>query len=45
MTNCFPEKVIEVLEAYNLKEIDKYLWLLGKDYFLKVYSKKTKKAV
>lgn len=26
------------LEAYNLKEIDKYIWLLGKEYFPKNYS-------
>lgn len=25
------------LEAYTLKEIDKYIWLLGKEYFLKNY--------
>ena len=25
------------LEAYNLKEIDKYIWLLGKKYFQKSY--------
>ena len=25
------------LEAYNLKEIDKYIWLLGKEYFPKNY--------
>lgn len=25
------------LEAYNLKEIDKYIWLLGKDFFQKTY--------
>ena len=28
------------LEDYNLKLIDKYLWLLGKDYFRKKYGKK-----
>lgn len=28
------------LEKYNLKEIDKYIWLLGKEYFLKSYGKK-----
>ncbi|MBQ6959586.1 MAG: hypothetical protein IJP78_01270 [Clostridia bacterium] len=28
------------LEAYNLKQLDKYLWLLGKDYFPKNYGKK-----
>ena len=27
------------LETYNLKLIDKYLWLLGKDYFPKKYGK------
>ncbi len=27
------------LEEYNLKLIDKYLWLLGKDYFPKKYGK------
>jgi len=25
------------LEAYNLKDIDKYLWQLGKEKFLKKY--------
>ncbi len=28
------------LEEYNLKQLDKYLWLLGKDYFPKNYGKK-----
>ena len=28
------------LEEYNLKQLDKYLWLLGKDYFPKHYRKK-----
>jgi len=28
------------LEEYDLKLIDKYLWLLGKDYFRKDYGKK-----
>lgn len=28
------------LESYNLKEIDKYLWQLGKEYFPKNYGKK-----
>ena len=28
------------LEDYNLKLLDKYLWLLGKDYFPKKYGKK-----
>ena len=28
------------LEAYNLKQLDKYLWLLGKGYFPKNYGKK-----
>lgn len=31
------------LEQYNLKEIDRYLWLLGKESFPKNYGKKTKK--
>lgn len=29
------------LEEYNLKEIDKYLWQLGRDYFPKYYKKKS----
>lgn len=29
------------LEEYNLKELDKYLWLLGKKYFPKKYGKKS----
>lgn len=29
------------LEDYSLKLIDKYLWLLGKDYFRKKYGKKS----
>lgn len=29
------------LENYNLKLLDKYLWLLGKDYFPKNYGKKS----
>lgn len=28
------------LEKYNLKEIDKYIWQLGKEYFPKKYKKK-----
>jgi len=28
------------LDKYNLKQIDQYLWLLGKDYFPKTYGKK-----
>lgn len=28
------------LNDYNLKQIDQYLWLLGKDYFPKNYKKK-----
>ncbi len=28
------------LEEYNLKQLDKYVWLLGKDYFPKNYRKK-----
>lgn len=28
------------LDKYNLKEIDQYVWLLGKDYFPKNYGKK-----
>ena len=31
------------LEQYNLKEIDKYLWQLGKKYFPNNYGKKKKK--
>ncbi len=30
------------LEQYNLKQIDKYIWQLGKEYFPKNFSKKTK---
>lgn len=29
------------LEKYNLKEIDRYMWQLGKEYFPKSYKKKT----
>ena len=29
------------LEEYNLKQLDKYLWLLGKKYFPKNYGKKS----
>lgn len=28
------------LDAYNLKQLDKYLWLLGKEYFPKRYGRK-----
>ena len=28
------------LDKYNLKQIDQYIWQLGKDYFLKNYGKK-----
>lgn len=28
------------LETYNLKQIDQYVWQLGKDYFPKNYGKK-----
>ena len=28
------------LDKYNLKQIDQYVWLLGKDYFPKTYGKK-----
>lgn len=28
------------LDKYNLKQIDQYVWLLGKDYFPKTYEKK-----
>ena len=28
------------LEGYNLKEIDQYVWQLGKNYFSKNYGKK-----
>jgi len=31
------------LEKYSIKEIDKYLWLLGKEYFPKKYEKKIAK--
>jgi len=31
------------LNEYNLKQIDQYLWLLGKDYFPKNYKKKNLK--
>lgn len=30
------------LEQYNLKQIDKYIWQLGKEYFPKNFTKKTK---
>jgi hypothetical protein len=30
------------LDKYNLKQIDQYIWLLGKDYFPKNYGKKKK---
>lgn len=30
------------LERYNLKQVDKYIWQLGKKYFPKNYAKKTK---
>ena len=30
-------KVYYSLEQYSLKELDKYLWLLGKEYFKKQY--------
>lgn len=30
------------LDKYNLKQIDQYVWLLGKDYFPKNYGKKKK---
>ena len=28
------------LEEYNLKQIDKYIWQIGKEYFPKNYGKK-----
>lgn len=31
------------LDKYNLKEVDKYIWQLGKEYFPKNYGKKKKK--
>jgi len=31
------------LNNYNLKQIDQYLWLLGKDFFPKNYKKKKSK--
>ena len=33
-------RVFYGFEEYNLKLIDKYIWLLGKDYFPKNYGKK-----
>lgn len=31
------------LDKYNLKQIDQYVWLLGKEYFPKNYGKKSRK--
>lgn len=31
------------LEGYNLKEIDKYIWQLGKEYFPSNYKKRKDK--
>lgn len=33
------------LDKYSLKEIDQYVWLLGKDYFPKNYAKKKRGAL
>ncbi|OGV31339.1 MAG: hypothetical protein A2020_11445 [Lentisphaerae bacterium GWF2_45_14] len=33
------------LEKYSIKEIDQYLWLLGKEYFSKKYEKKIAKCL
>ena len=33
-------RVFYGLDKYNLKQIDQYVWLLGKDYFPKTYGKK-----
>lgn len=33
-------RVFYGLEEYNLKQLDKYVWLLGKEYFPKNYGKK-----
>ncbi len=33
------------LESFNLKEIDRYLWLLGKEMFPKSYGKKASSSV
>lgn len=33
-------RVFYGLDKYNLKQIDQYIWQLGKDYFLKNYGKK-----
>lgn len=32
------------LESYSLKQIDRYLWLLGKEYFPKTYKKNKSKS-
>lgn len=37
--NCFRE--FYGLEKYNLKQVDQYLWQLGKDFFPKDYGKKS----
>lgn len=34
-------RVFYGLEEYNLKQLDKYLWLLGKEFFPKSYGKKS----
>lgn len=36
--NCF--RAFYGLEKYNLKQVDQYLWQLGKDYFPKDYGKR-----
>lgn len=42
--SCFKRILLDFrrfynLEVYNLKQIDQYLWQLGKDYFKKNYNK------
>ena len=32
------------LDVFNLKQIDQYLWQLGKDYFPKIYKRKNPKV-
>ncbi len=43
--NCFKSLLIDFktfygLDRYNLKQIDQYIWQLGKDYFPKDYKKR-----
>ena len=45
---CFKRAMIDFrafygLGAYNLKQIDRYIWQLGKEYFPRSYKKSTKK--